>query len=93
MQGTGHVNWMLSAALGTLARAERMHQHFLKLLLGEGLREPEQRHAHFPQVLRQQPVRTPCQGAARLVRRRPRRPKTRSRNPMHLDAGLHSARA
>lgn len=32
MQGTDHVNWMLSAALGTLPRAERMHQHFLKLL-------------------------------------------------------------
>jgi HSP20 family molecular chaperone IbpA len=40
MQGTDHVNWMLSAALGTLARAEGMHQHFLKLLPREGLREP-----------------------------------------------------
>lgn len=25
MQDMDHVNWMLSAALGTLARAERMH--------------------------------------------------------------------
>ena len=40
MQDMDHVNWMLSAALGTLARAERMHQHFLKLLPREGLREP-----------------------------------------------------
>ncbi|MDQ8727593.1 Hsp20/alpha crystallin family protein [Bradyrhizobium sp. LHD-71] len=40
MQRTDHVNWMLSAALGTLARAERMHQQFLKLLPREGLREP-----------------------------------------------------
>jgi HSP20 family protein len=40
MQGTDHINWMLSAALRTLARAERMHQHFLKLLAREGLREP-----------------------------------------------------
>jgi HSP20 family protein len=40
MQGTDDVNWMLSAALGTLTRAERTHQHFLKLLPREGLREP-----------------------------------------------------
>ncbi len=40
MQSTDHVNWMLSAALGTLARAERMHQHFLKLLPHEGRHEP-----------------------------------------------------
>lgn len=40
MQRTDHVNWMLSAALGTLARAERMHQQFLKLRPHEGLREP-----------------------------------------------------
>lgn len=40
MQGTDHVNWMLSAALGSLARAERMHQHFVKLLPPEGLHEP-----------------------------------------------------
>lgn len=40
MQGSDHLNWMLSAALGTLARAERMHQDFVKLLPREGLREP-----------------------------------------------------
>ncbi|WP_157016787.1 Hsp20/alpha crystallin family protein [Mesorhizobium xinjiangense] len=40
MQGTDHVNWMLSAALGSLARAERMHQHFVRLQPREGLREP-----------------------------------------------------
>ncbi|MER9432960.1 hypothetical protein [Mesorhizobium sp. M0408] len=37
MQGTDHFNWMLSAALGTLARAKRMHKRFLKLLPREGL--------------------------------------------------------
>ncbi|GGC76255.1 hypothetical protein GCM10010994_38260 [Chelatococcus reniformis] len=40
MQRTDHVNWMLSAALLTVARAERMQQHFLKLLPREGAREP-----------------------------------------------------
>jgi HSP20 family molecular chaperone IbpA len=40
MQGTDHVNRMLSAVLGTLARDERTHQHFVKLLSRESLREP-----------------------------------------------------
>ena len=40
MQSTDHVDWMFSAALGTLARAERIHQHFLKLRPRGGLREP-----------------------------------------------------
>jgi hypothetical protein len=34
------IDWMLSDAIGTLARAERLHQQFLKLRPLVGTREP-----------------------------------------------------
>ena len=34
------IEWMLSDAIGTLARAERLHQQFLKLRPVAGTREP-----------------------------------------------------
>jgi HSP20 family protein len=34
------IDWMLSDAIGTLARAERLHQQFLKLRPTVGTREP-----------------------------------------------------
>ena len=34
------INWMLSDAIETLARAERLHQQFLNLQPGPGSREP-----------------------------------------------------
>ena len=34
------IDWMLSDAIGTLARAERLHQQFLKLRPVAGTREP-----------------------------------------------------
>jgi HSP20 family molecular chaperone IbpA len=34
------INWMLSDAIETLARAERLHQQFLKLQPLAGIREP-----------------------------------------------------
>jgi HSP20 family protein len=34
------IDWMLSDAIGTLARAERLHQQFLKLRPMAGTREP-----------------------------------------------------